>query len=108
MKRPNECLVTLADGRQVSNYSEEFRHECECRWLLANKPTRSQKHMHLYGVPDRELLFDYDPKAGGKRLADDHAKRWQIPMPLMKVRGIEAADRILADARKIHESQPRA
>lgn len=100
---PNERQVTLADGSKVSNYSDAWRHECECRWLLANKPTRSEKHMHLYGVPDRAMLFEYNKQTGRPELAEDHAKRWQIKMPLMKIRGIEAADRILADARKIHE-----
>jgi hypothetical protein len=105
--KPNEHQVRLADGREVSNYSEEYRHECECRWLLEAKPTRREKHLHLYGVPDRDMLFEYSPKTGRPELAEDHAKRWQIKFPLMKVRGIDAADRILADARKIHElSQP--
>lgn len=106
--RPNERTVTLADGREVSNYSEEWRHETECRWLLTAKPTRSEKHLYLYGVPNRDQLMQYDPKVGGKRLADDHAKRWVVRNPLMKWRGLEAADRLLADARRLYElnSQP--
>lgn len=106
--RPNEHQVKLADGSEVSNYSEAWRHECECRWLLEAKPTRTEKHMHLYGVPSRDMLFEYNTKTGRPELTDDHAKRWQIKMPLMKMRGIEAADRILADARRIYElnSQP--
>lgn len=106
--RPNEHQVKLADGSEVSNYSEDWRHECECRWLLTAKPTRTEKHMHLYGVPSRDMLFEYNAKTGRPELAEDHAKRWHIKMPLMKMRGIEAADRILADARRIYElnSQP--
>lgn len=88
---------------EIDSGSEAWRHECECRWLLEAKPTRSEKHMHLYGVPNRDMLFEYDTKTGRPEMATDHAKRWQIKMPLMKVRGIEAADRILADARKIYE-----
>lgn len=94
-------------GRDVDTYSEEWRHECECRWLLEAKPTKSQKHLHLYGVADREMLFEYDPKSGRPKLADDHAKRWVIRFPLMKARGIAAADRILEDAKRLYTlSQP--
>lgn len=92
-------------GRDVDTASEEWRHACECRWLLANKPTKSEKHMHLYGVPDRAMLFEWNHKAGRHELAEDHARRWQSKMPLMKMRGIEAADRILADARRLYEAQ---
>jgi hypothetical protein len=94
-------------GEDVDTASEAWRHETECRWLLTAKPTRTEKHMHLYGVPNRDQLMEYDPKAGARRLAGDHAKRWTAANPLMKWRGLEAADRILADAKRLHElSQP--
>lgn len=92
-------------GRDVDTSSEEWRHECECRWMLTAKPTKSEKHIYIYGVPDRAKLFEHDPKTGQYVLAEDHRKRWVIPKPLMFWRGIEAADRILADARRIHESK---
>lgn len=106
MTRPGERTVTLADGREVSNYSEEWRHECECRWLLDNKPTKSLKHLHLYGVDDRSRLFDFDSKTGQTVLAPDHAKRWTVQgKPLMHWRGLAGADRVLADAKRIYEAR---
>lgn len=94
-------------GREVDSYSEEWRHECECRWLLTAKPTRTDKHMHLYGVPDRRMLFRYNPRTGKDELSDDHASRWENKFPLMKMRGLAAADRILEDARTLYNlSQP--
>lgn len=48
MNYPNEHLVTLIDGRQVSNYSEEWRHECEARAILAIPGIRWRR-AHLYG-----------------------------------------------------------
>lgn len=101
--RPNEHTVKLHDGREVSNYSEEWRHECECRWLLTAKPTKAAKHLHLYGVVDRKQLFTYDRKNGLPVLRDDY-RSLQQGKPLMVFRNLEAADRILADARKIYEA----
>lgn len=51
--RPNECMVTLIDGRQVSNYSEEWRHECEARTicLMPNKQAR-RNFLRGYTKPD--------------------------------------------------------
>lgn len=89
-------------GADVDTASEAWRHECECRWLLTAKPTRTAKHMHLYGVPDREQLFGYD-RATGRPLAAPDTSRWQHKAPLMKFRGIEAADRMLADAKQLYD-----
>lgn len=97
-------------GRDVDTMSEEWRHTCECRWLLANKPTRSAKHLYLYGVADRKELFKPHPATGQPTLRDDISTLWPIgnngrPVrPLMAFRSLEAADRILADARRIYES----
>lgn len=101
--RHGERMVTLADGREVSNYSPEWMRECTCRWLLDNKPTRTLKHLYLYGVHDRRQLMFFDPKVGRERLADNYRERWVIKSPLMKFQGLEAADRLLADARTLHE-----
>lgn len=49
--RPGERTVTLVDGRQVSNYSEDHRHECEARHIL-RLPTLAQRRAHLYGVQE--------------------------------------------------------
>lgn len=44
-------LVTLHDGRQVPSDSEEWRHECEARHIIA-MPTLEQRRQHLYGRRD--------------------------------------------------------
>ena len=96
-------------GQDVDTASEAWRHSCECRWLLTAKPTRTDKHLHLYGVSDRAMLFESNSKTGQTVLRDDHKKLWpkndrgRTINPLMHWRGIEEADRILADARKLHE-----
>lgn len=98
--RPGEHPVTLHDGREVSSYSDDWRHECECRWLLVHKPTRTEKHLWLYGVPDRRRIMQDD----GKTLRDDWKTLTQVKS-ITHVRGLTAADRILADARKIYEAE---
>ena len=96
-------------GAEVDCASEIWRHECECRWLLTNKPTRTAKHLYLYGVPDRAMLFERNGLTNELRLRDGYQKLWPknekgwTIKPLMGVRTLEAADRILADARKLHE-----
>lgn len=96
-------------GQEVDTASEEWRHVCECRYLLRAFPTRQQKHLHLYGVTDRSMLFEFNTKTGRTELRLDHKKLWPtdrhgrpIP-PLMGWRGLDQADRILADARRLHE-----
>lgn len=91
-------------GAEVDTASEAWRHSCECRWLLDNKPTRTEKHRYLFGVNDREQLFTHDRQTGQSVLRDDY-RTLQAGKPLMNVRSLEAADRILADARKIYEAQ---
>lgn len=96
-------------GTEVDTSSEAWRHSCECRWLLTAKPTRTDKHRYLYGVNDRQQLFKPDKKTGQPVLRDDLRALWgndktgRPAKPLMAHRSLEAADRILADARKIHE-----
>lgn len=43
-----ERLVTLHDGRQVSNWSDEWRHETEARTILA-MPSKQARRDFLYG-----------------------------------------------------------
>lgn len=43
--------VTLVDGRQVSSWSEDWRHECEARTVLAMKPLAARR-AYLYGRPN--------------------------------------------------------
>lgn len=49
MSKPNERIVTLIDGSQVSNYSDEYRHECEARAIL-DIPLLQDRRAYLYGV----------------------------------------------------------
>lgn len=95
---------SILSGREVDTNSEEWRHECECVWLLKNKPGRSQKHLYLYGVPDRSQIVARD-KDGREVLRENAKTIWGRNKPLATHRGLEAADRILADARRIHEHQ---
>lgn len=100
---PGERLIKLVDGREVSNYSEEYRFECECRDLLTRKPTRSEKHLYLYGVSDRQKLMEFDRKTGKDVLAADYTTRWVVKNPLMKWRGLAGADKLLAEAKRLHD-----
>ena len=51
MNRPNEHMVRLHDGTEVSNYSEEWRHETEARAVLA-MPSKRARQDYLYGRYD--------------------------------------------------------
>jgi hypothetical protein len=45
-------MVTLIDGRQVDDASEEWRHECEARTVL-NWPSKRQRQDYLWGALDQ-------------------------------------------------------
>lgn len=53
-KRPHadEKQVTLHDGRQVGDCSEEWRAECEARFVLSI-PSRVDRYAYLAGVQTR-------------------------------------------------------
>lgn len=89
-------------GADVDTDSEAWRNECECRWLLTQKPTKTQKHLYLYGVADRAKLMTHD-KQGRPVLRDGYTRLWVVGAPLMKHRGLEGADRLLADAKRLYE-----
>ena len=42
--RPGERTVRLADGREVSNFSEEWRAECEAREVLGWPKAKRLEH----------------------------------------------------------------
>lgn len=44
--------VTLIDGRQVDDASEDYRHECEARTVL-NWPSKRQRQDYLWGALDQ-------------------------------------------------------
>lgn len=88
--------------------SEAWRYECELRYLLDNYPTRTDKHLFLYGVEDREQLFYFNNQTGSKELCEqyDRSKSGTLrnmPASVFKSRGLEEADKILADAKRLYE-----
>lgn len=60
-----ERMVTLHDGTEVSNYSEEWRHECEARAILNMTPLAARR-AYLYGTIDKwgKLSGGIDKKRG--------------------------------------------
>lgn len=86
-------------GADVDTSSEAYRHYCECKWLLDNMPGRSAKHRWLFGVNDRRMIINQrtgELTEDWKRLSEKS---------ITHLRGLEAADRILADAKKIYDHQ---
>lgn len=88
--------------------SEAWRYECEIRYLLDNYPRRVDKHLFLYGVEDREDLFRIDNQTGQKEIKEqyDRSKSGTLrnmPASVFKFRGLEEADKILADAKRLYE-----
>lgn len=48
--------VRLLDGRQVCTYSQDWRHECEARAVLA-MPDKLQRRQYLRGAYEGEKLI---------------------------------------------------
>lgn len=92
-------VFSILAGREVDCGSEEWRHECECKWMLANKPTRSTKHLWLYGTYDRKHVVSHTGK-----LRDDWKLMATEKSSILHKRGLAAADRMLADAKRIYEA----
>lgn len=95
-------------GQPIASDSEAFRYECELRHLLSTCPTRRDKHLFLYGVEDREELFFFNGQTGNKEFREQYDRsksgtRHKMPISVFKFRGLEEADKILADARRLHE-----
>lgn len=75
-------MVKLIDGREVDSASEEWRHECEARAVLAI-PTKRQRQEYLWGTLDQ-----WGKERGGvkgkrgetevKRLEETILKIWQM------------------------------
>lgn len=83
MNRPNEQTVTLHDGTEVSNYSEEYRHECEARAILA-MPSKRARQDFLYGRYDpnwkkeRGGVLQIRGEAAVKRLEETILALWEL------------------------------
>lgn len=73
-------MVTLIDGSQVDNASEEWRHECEARAVL-NMPTKSARQNFLWGTLDqygktRGGVLQIRGEAEVRRLEETIMKLW--------------------------------
>ena len=93
-------------GQEIDSNSEEYRYECELRHLLNSCPTRRDKHLFLYGVEDRADLFFFDSKTGQHEIKDQYdcnKSSRKLPPSVFKFRGLEEADKILADAKRLYE-----
>ena len=81
-EHPGDKLVTLPDGSQASNYSEEYRSWCEAKWVMARLPDKAtkakpiSKKIYLNNVEKargfeamkalrRHMLFLLEQKRGG-------------------------------------------
>ena len=82
-------------GREVPRDSEEWRHECECRWVLA-LPTKQARLRYLYGTQEID-------SAGRTTFAKGIA---QIRSGGNEARGKATADRIKADCMRLHALNP--
>lgn len=90
MKRPNERTVRLKNGIEVSDYSEEYRHECEAITVLAM-------------VTDaRNIYFDLVAKKRGaeaaQQLKNTVAKLW-TDKTAREIIALERADLLAAEQR---------
>jgi hypothetical protein len=47
-----ERTVTLVDGTEVSNYSQEWRHQCEAQHIL-NMPSKQARQVLLSEIENR-------------------------------------------------------
>jgi hypothetical protein len=93
-------------GREVSNYSPEWLRECECRHLINKYPTRAHKHYHLYGATDRKMIMRTNAVTGKEevRTREELREMWgKEYRPVMFWRGLQAADELLADAKRLHD-----
>lgn len=61
---PGERPVTLIDGREVSNYSEEWRAECEARTVCR--------------MPNRFSRNEYMEKVKSRRGEEAHRVLWEL------------------------------
>ena len=97
----SEVYSELLD-RMVDSFSEEWRHECECRWLLDHKPNPIQMNLYLYGVENRSQVVEKDA-TGKDRLIPEHARFWKDPKtkPLTAHRGLQNADQLLNDVLRL-------
>ena len=92
--------------RMCDSYSDEWRHECECRWLMTEKSDPIQLHLFLYGVENRSQVVVKDA-TGRERLLPDYSRLWKDPKskPLCAYRSLQSADKLLSDVLKLKKSR---
>lgn len=90
--------ATLVDGRQVCTWCEDWRHECEARFILS-MPTLSARRRHLYGVRTSVMR-------SGKWLQVWEYQGIEQKRGLDAVRQLEATMTALWRARKAHQADP--
>ncbi len=91
-----ERTVTLEVGTEASNFSEAYRHECECRYVLDRLPDKWARNKWLYGNPN------------GVRDATGRINEAMVRRPSIgAARGLAAAERIRAGVMQIVEARKR-
>lgn len=94
MTQAAPMVFSVLAGREVANNSEEWRHECECRWVLG-LPTKAARLRYLYGASEVD--------------AKGQVKFWkgiaQVRGGGNEARGMAVADKIKADCMRLHELQ---
>ena len=69
--------------------------------MLDHKPVRLQKHLWLYGVKDRGIVVNIITGV----LRDNYRDLLEARKSVLTERGLAAADRILADAKKLYDME---
>lgn len=64
-------LVRLPDGREVGNYSEEYRLYCEAAWLLRKKRAKRTRVEYLDAVQEKRGV------AARVALREEMLRLWQ-------------------------------
>ena len=63
---PDERMVKLIDGTEVSSYSEEWRRHCEAMWVLDNLPDKSNRRLKKPKPSKLEYLSNVRDSRGVK------------------------------------------
>ena len=77
---PDEREVTLHDGRVVSSYSEDWRHECEANAVL-DLPTKNERSVFL------SKIAQHRGKLAADALRETVTKLWNIRLAVRRAVG---------------------